>query len=40
MLETYPTTNFNYDVEYLNLVTEIIAAMRELRSNYQIKNNK
>lgn len=40
MLETYPTTNFNYDVEYLNLVTEIIAAMRELRSNYQIKKQQ
>ncbi|AOX43711.1 valyl-tRNA synthetase [Spiroplasma sp. NBRC 100390] len=37
MVEAYPTTNFNYDVEYLNLVTEIIAAIRELRSNYQIK---
>ncbi len=37
MVEAYPTTNFNYDVEYLNLVTEIIAVIRELRSNYQIK---
>lgn len=37
MLEVYPKINFNYNVDYLNLVTEIVAAIRELRSNYQIK---
>ncbi|WP_425380470.1 valine--tRNA ligase [Spiroplasma endosymbiont of Stenodema calcarata] len=40
MLEDYPTANFNYDVEYLNLVTEIIAAIRELRNDYQIKKQQ
>lgn len=40
MLETYPTTNFNYDVEYLNLVTEIIAAMRNYVVIIKLKNNK
>ncbi|AXF95533.1 valine--tRNA ligase [Spiroplasma phoeniceum] len=37
MLEVYPKINFNYNVDYLNLVTEIVAVIRELRSNYQIK---
>ncbi|WP_338956140.1 valine--tRNA ligase [Spiroplasma endosymbiont of Polydrusus cervinus] len=40
MLENYPTTNFNYDVDYLNVVTEIVAAIREVRSDYQVKKQQ
>ncbi|WP_374696806.1 valine--tRNA ligase [Spiroplasma endosymbiont of Polydrusus formosus] len=40
MLENYPTTNFNYDVDYLNIVIEIIVAIREVRSDYQVKKQQ
>lgn len=37
MLETYPKINFNYNIDYLNLIIEIISKIREIRKKYKIK---